>query len=804
MATLRKPRILNIMRISSLLHNWFGDSYAVDGEGLETTFEHAWPLPTWITLLAVAFVVAVVLAIYHYERRGRKPMRAAMTALRLAMFAVALFMLYGWVQHQHRTELPELVIVVDGSQSMGFEDTYQSNRMRSAIQRRVGDSAVGTTRLALAKAILGDEEQGWLARLEAAYQVKLFRIGTAIRRMDDHASGVTSIEPDDEASRIGEGLLEILKSQRGLSTAAVVLLTDGVNTTGPAISEAAEYARARSIPLHIVGLGSELPPKDIWINGLLSEDDVFVGDLLTFDLQLHNQGFVPRTVSVRLTSDSRVLDEQDIALPASEQALPVRLAYRPEAEGEFEHTIEVVPLEEEANIDNNRLTRKVVVRNATVRVLFVQSRPSYEYRFLKSLLSRSVQHKAGQGRGVELTTVLQEADVQPSAQDAGGTNLFPVRREELFSYDVLIIGDADPSFFTNTSLQHISDFVTERGGGVIFVAGPMYMPQAYRDTPLANLFPFDAATSRQPLSESLRSDGDVVQLTALGKEVSFVQLGDDATQSTGIWSQLPPLRWFLETPDLKPAAIVLAQHPTRKLLDGTPVPVITMQFAGAGKVLFHATDETYLWSRGREADKLYARYWAQAIRYLSHAKLNADQAPIEIETDSPQYLEGEAVHIRVRFRDDRLAPPLGEGVIVAVEDEKGKRTSVTLEQRESARGEFETRLSGLEAGSYQAWLAAPTIEDGSAPLQFTVDSSNSELAVLRMNATELKAAARTTRGRFYTFDTASRLPNRLPRGKEVRIESLPPTPIWNSPWVAVIFVSLLAAEWTLRKRAGLL
>ena len=89
--------------------------------------------------------------------------------------------------------------------------------------------------------------------------------------------------------------------------------------------------------------------------------------------------------------------------------------------------------------------------------------------------------------------------------------------------------------------------------------------------------------------------------------------------------ELPPLRWFLETPDLKPAAIVLAQHPTRRLLAGAPLPVITMQFAGAGKVLFHATDETYLWSRGREADKLYARYWGQAIRYLSHAKLNADQ-----------------------------------------------------------------------------------------------------------------------------------------------------------------------------------
>ena len=608
---------------------------------------------------------------------------------------------------------------------------------------------------------------------------------------------------------MGEGLLEILKSQRGLVNGGSRPADGRSQHPRTSIVRSRRIRPDQGDPLtHRRSWEANLPPRDIWINDLLTQDDVFVGDLLTVDFQLHNQGFAARTVSIRLRrEDGRVLDEQNIQLPASEQAMPVRLAYRPEAEGEFEHTIEVVPIEKEANVDNNRLTRKIAVRDATVRVLLVQSAPSYEYRFLKSLLSRSVQHsdlprRTGQGRAVDLTTVLQESDVQPSAQES--TNLFPVRREELFSYDVLIFGDADPSFFTSTLLQDVSDFVTERGGGIVFIAGPRYMPHAYRDTRLANLFPFDAAATQQPLAESLRSDGDVVRLTAVGNEVSFLQLGDNSKESTGIWDQLPPLRWFIETPDLNPTAIVLAQHPTRRLLDGTPLPVITMQFVGAGKVLFHATDETYLWARGADADKLYARYWAQAIRYLSHAKLNADQSPVEVETDSPQYLEGEAVHLRVRFRNDQLAPPVGEGVIVAVEDEQGKRTSITLDRLESARGEFAAWLNDLEAGSYRVWLAAPTIEEGLLPHRFTVNSSSGELAVLRMNATALKDAAQKTRGRFYTVDTASRLPSRLPRGKEVRIEPLPAKPIWNSPWVAVIFVSLLAAEWTLRKRSGLL
>ena len=180
------------MRISWLLRNWFGTSDTADGQGLETTFEHAWPLPAWLTLLAVALVAAIVLATYHYEHRGRKPIRAVMTALRLAVFAMALFMLYGWVQHQHRTELPELIIVVDASQSMSFEDAYQNSRVRKAIDRLAGDVDGGTSRLALARLLVGDDQQrGWLSHgCSPITKSNCFGLAPSVRRLDDHAAGI--------------------------------------------------------------------------------------------------------------------------------------------------------------------------------------------------------------------------------------------------------------------------------------------------------------------------------------------------------------------------------------------------------------------------------------------------------------------------------------------------------------------------------------------------------------------------------------------------------------------------------------
>jgi len=44
----------------------------------------------------------------------------------------------------------------------------------------------------------------------------------------------------------------------------------------------------------------------------------------------------------------------------------------------------------------------------------------------------------------------------------------------------------------------------------------------------------------------------------------------------------------------------------------------------------------------------------------------------------------------------------------------------------------------------------------------------------------------------------------LPKGRQVRIESLPPEPLWNSSFLVLLVIGLLTAEWLLRKRWGLL
>jgi hypothetical protein len=67
----------------------------------------------------------------------------------------------------------------------------------------------------------------------------------------------------------------------------------------------------------------------------------------------------------------------------------------------------------------------------------------------------------------------------------------------------------------------------------------------------------------------------------------------------------------------------------------------------------------------------------------------------------------------------------------------------------------------------------------------------------------MRQAADMTKGRFYPLAEAGRLVGDLPEGRQVPIENLPPLPLWNRWPLLLAFLVLLAGEWILRKRGGM-
>jgi hypothetical protein len=750
--------------------------------------------------------------VYLTERGGLSLkellVKLASGTIRLALIGLLVTMLYGWMLHRHRTDLPDVIVMVDDSESMNTLDQYDDEQLRSELDARVRAAGLDqSTRFNLAKTLLLEKDAALLKSLQAKYNLKFYLVGESARAQAGEspplAERLKTLAAEQAASRLGKGLRDVLEGQRGRPTAAVIVFTDGATTDGKPLGEAAEYARRKAVPLFTIGLGSDKPPRDLRLGDLLVDDVVFVKDLVNFDVKLSAAGYEGREATVRLrTADSpATLAETKVKLGKDGESQQVRLVYQPTKIGEFEFVVEVEQLSGEVNPTNNRQSRVVSVRDPTIRVLLVQAYPNYEFRYLKQLLSRQLKSGEKDERSIELSTVLQEADQEWN--DDTAERVFPVSREELAKYDVLIFGDVNPSFLSASVMANINDFVKTQGRGIVFISGPRYTPLAYRDTPLAELFPIDLNTARAPDPSALLKQAYHMRPTRLGMTSPQLALGDSPADSLRVWQSLPGLYWMLEAPDVRPAARVLAEHPTRTGNDGRNLPLICLQYVGKGNVVFHATDETHRW-RFRVGDKHFGRYWVQTIRYLSRAKLLDQSRAAELTSDREEYRRGEPVRLRVRFLDERLAPTQDDGVQVVLEREGSRRKSVKLSRDAATRGVFEGSLSNLPDGQYRAWVAAPTLE-GQPPSQaFSITAPPGEQARLQMDSADLKQAAKISQGRYYTLADVDRLPSDLPRGRQVRIESLPPVPIWNWWPFALAFVALIVTEWLLRKSVGML
>jgi hypothetical protein len=792
------------LTMTGILPKWLADLTGVDvstsGEGTTWSLKHAWFIPPWLSF--VLGLGIVLLVIWCYRREGGTAGRISRTLLslcRLTSIAILVFMLAQFLLALERTGLPYVAVLIDDSASMRITDAFDSAAMKDKLRELLASAKLeGATRLNLAKSVLLQGDAAVLNTIDQRYKLKLYYVSDAARMQSGElptlVDNLRQLEPTGENSRLGLAIRTVLSDLRGTPPSAIVLLSDGVTTDGETLGDVARLAKNKGVPLFTIAVGSETPVRDLEVNDLLVDEVVFVDDIVNFEFQLSQSGYAGRDVTVTLKQKglSASLAQRRITLNPDGKPQKVILPHRPTQVGDFEFIVEVEPLEGELQTDNNRQSRIVGVRKEQVRVLYVQGYPNFEFRYLKHMLQRD--------STISLRTVLQEADAEYTAIDQTALSLFPVRREELFEYDVVILGDADPALLSSSALANLSAFVTEKGGGVIFVSGELYNPTAYRDTALAALMPVDLNSAPRRLTADASPTGYRVRPTELGQSLAPFQLGPTTAESSEIWRKLPPLFGLYDATNLKPAARVLAE---RDAGDGRNSPVVVMQYVGAGKVIFHAMDDSWRW-RFRVGDVFFARYWIQTIRFLARSKLLGKERSAELTVDRREYRQGESVRLRTRFLDERIAPPEDDGVVVIVEQEGQANRKVTLSRQSSNRGVFEGVLTRPAEGRYHAWISAPVFEGGARPVDFRVVAPPGEFERTEIDAADLRRAASETKGKYYTLADANTLLSDLPSGRQVPIEALPPIVLWNQWPLLAILLGSLVTEWAFRKRVGML
>lgn len=823
-------------RIQQFFAWYLGLKAPAPGEGTQWRLDWRSPAPSWV--IAIAAVGLIIFVGWIYRRDGESlqvRQRLALTALRLFVFGVILAMLTELSLTVERTGLPSVAVMIDTSASMSLQDQYPAGSAAASLANGIsllpGRDA---HRLALTQEILTRNNGKFLRELQRNHQLRLYRFSDSaslletgnldetpvVREIEVAAPNVDSSEPgadaarkpklppveaamaeiqalrpDGEQTRPGPAVKKVLGDLRGAPPAALILFTDGVASVSDVdkLSTVAEAVRRKGAQLHIVGLGSDEASKDVLIYDTLVDEVAFVGDPMSFTAKIKSFGSAGKKLTLRLRKDGETtaLASQEIKAPPDGQPLKVELSYTSSQAGEYDLVLEVVPQSDETNKQNNAEIRHVSVREEKIRVLLVDGVPRYEFRYLKQLFERD--------KSTELSTLLQDADLEYSQEDRTALEHFPVKKEDLAKYDVVIFGDLAPGMLGPSVLENLRDFVREKGGSVIFIAGPQFNPVAMNGTPLEALLPFEPADVKVPSPDSTTYESFHPALTLEGqKGNSLFRLGDGEVDSLRIWNSLPSLFWFIEIPKTKPGVRVFAEHPLKSGANGR-LPIIMLQQVGAGKVLYHATDESWRW-RFRRGDLYYGRYWIQAVRYLSRGRLIGKDRTAELSVDQLVYQRGQPVTLRVRFVDEKFLPTDASGVTVMVERKGEGRQPVKLTRLRESPTMFEGQLARLNDGSYHAWVSQPAFNEAPPSTDFRVEAPLRELQRRGMDKTDMLLAAKQSNGRFYPIDAVDTLPGEIPLGTPIPLQTDNPIPLWNRWEVLSLFATLLTGEWMLRKR----
>jgi hypothetical protein len=282
-----------------------------------------------------------------------------------------------------------------------------------------------------------------------------------------------------------------------------------------------------------------------------------------------------------------------------------------------------------------------------------------------------------------------------------------------------------------------------------------------------------------------------------------MQMDDTAEKSLQFWNTVPSIHWHFPVKRLKPGAITLLAHPTVRLEQGEPMPLIAAHYYGKGYVLFVGFDETWRWRRN-EADKFFYRFWSQAV-YTAGLQRTAGTGMTQLSLNTPDPTVGRIGQLYAQLLDENLQPITADKIAATIERtdtniaDAERVTKVLLNRLPNDSGEFVATLPFNKEGNYTL-----RVENGkdTGVLQYRVSlPPENEQSAGPFAEDLLRELAESTGGHFYREEDLNSLPDR------VTVQTHPYTQreefvLWNR-WVMLFIILLFGLEWTIRKLQSL-
>lgn len=785
------------------------------GTYTEETFRFLAAPAAWVT--ALLLVPATVLFAYwaysglHRLERSTRIVLSVLRALAIATLLVLLCQPAFEITTYRRTQ-NQVHVLVDDSASMARKDRYPAAEQHDALAELVSGELATKSRAELVREVL-ERPDGLLADLKKSHDVRLFRV----QRKPAPIRGLDELTARGNRTALGDALDLHLAASGGNNLDAVILVSDGRNNAGLDPVEVARTYGLRGVPLYTLGVGDPEPPRNAWLVGPPGPKEALRDEQVGFDVAVRAEGLRGQRALVELHGSRDGGPFVPLAtgsgdLPADGETTRVRVVHAFDAAGDWTLRFQLQPLPEESQADDNQDTRFLRVNDEKIRVLYVEDRPRWEYRYVKNGLKR-----------VDPSIVMQAVmfDASPRFEQEHSKDLPPLRdiprtEKELFQYHVVLLGDVAPERLAPTEegrrrwLELLVKFV-EFGGGVGCIYGDGSMPERYRNTPLQDLLPVvleDRAWLAQHPVPRDRLFRPILENPLQPHEMLL--LLRDPSLNRRLWEEgLPGLYVYYPVQRAKPGTTVLLRHPT----DGNTYGKRPLAVAGPyprGATFFLATDETWRW-RDPYAETYQDTFWRNVVRHLAQGRLQRRNDLLELTVDKAMVETGDKVRVLLRVYDTELQPAVAEEQTVFLRDQDNRSEKRVLRAVPGEPGTYQGSFTLADPGAFSFLVFANQnpADTVLAREDVLVRVPDKELADTSQDAELLQAMAAASHGaeasgRYLFLADAGELAKDFAQRKAYESrEDKRTRPAWDTGWSLAVLLLLLSAEWLLRKRARL-
>ena len=783
----------------------------IDDVGTVTYFElllrHAWPRLVVLALVLAAAAYAVYL--YHKEHSLTVRRRVVMGVLRASVLGIVVIALFEpilgleMIIKAKRTVL----VLLDTSESMTTRDVRRTedevkdaalalgklafDDPKAVLTEKARQESAAVPRIDLAKGLLNHPTVNVFQQLGKDYTVRYFGFGERL----EPTQGKGESSPDvlgaaqavAKATRLGTAIQEAVDRSSGQPIAGIIILTDGISNDGLEPAAVAQRLGERNIPIFPIAIGLPNAP-DVQLRGLIVPDTVFHKDKVPLRVEIVSGGYAGRTANLSVLLDGQEVAGKVVNLTGKGQF--EELLFVPDARtdtAKLEVVISTLP--GEITPANNRTGKTLRVIKEKIKVLYVEGKPRWEYRYLRQVLLRDPR--------LDVKFLLTEGDRDQALSSDQYLTDFPEDAAKAFLFDLVILGDVPASYFSPAQLARIEELVQKRGGSFLMLAGHLNAPVSYFGTPIASLLPVRLrAEGWQDVDESV-----YVVIPEGSADSAIMTLDSPKERNQDLWGLVKPLYKIPVLDGPKPAATVLASI-SRGARGGEAYPLIAWERYGSGKSLFVGTDQ--LWRlRFKQGDKYHARFWGQTIQFLTLSRLLGENKRIQIETDQSQYRTGQRVQISANVLDETYEPVKAKAYTLYLDRTAPTKQSVTLhlEPVPNIPGLYQGFYTPDVAGRYA--LRAPGNDPTlSNTAEFSVEKAELEQLERAMQDELLKNMATASGGRCFTVRDLPKIAETV-AGEERTSVIRREHELWDLPIVFIAILALLGTEWLLRRRYDL-